>query len=288
MKKHYEILTLEKIYTVIYFMSLTLALNLVQAQLEATRSHPCYTSDLTIFCDFDGPLVDVSDRYYHTYQLALADTLTYYQTECPDLQLTCLSKDEFWQMKRDRTPDVNIALRSGLEQKQIQYFMSQVQRIVNQPALLHQDCLQPDVHWALNLLHAQGAQLILVTLRCQKQAIEILRSYGLLQLFTDIRGTENFEAAYQNSSQHKTQLLSDILTGRPWDGVCPQVAWMIGDTEADILAGQAVGISTIALTCGIRSQTYLEQYKPTCIHSSLLAAAEYLVQADHHSEHHSE
>lgn len=261
-------------------MPSTLALNLAQSQLEATRPPSYYTSDLTIFCDFDGPLVDVSDRYYHTYQLALADTLTYYQTRCPDLQLTCLSKDEFWQMKRDRTPDINIASRSGLRQEQIQYFLSQVQRIVNQPALLHQDCLQPDVQWALNLLQAQGAQLILVTLRCQQQAIEILKSYGLLQLFTDIRGTKNFEAAYQNSSQHKTQLLSDILSGRPWDGVCPQSAWMIGDTEADILAGQAIGIPTIALTCGIRSQNYLEQYKPTQIHNSLLAAAEYLIHAN--------
>jgi len=52
---------------------------------------------------------------------------------------------------------------------------------------------------------------------------------------------------------------------------------MVGDTEADILAGQATDIPTIALTCGIRSQTYLKNFEPTRIHSDLLSAAHYLV-----------
>jgi phosphoglycolate phosphatase-like HAD superfamily hydrolase len=53
---------------------------------------------------------------------------------------------------------------------------------------------------------------------------------------------------------------------------------MIGDTEADLLAGQALSIPTIALTCGIRSHFYLKQFKPTCIHSDLLAATYYLLE----------
>jgi phosphoglycolate phosphatase-like HAD superfamily hydrolase len=53
---------------------------------------------------------------------------------------------------------------------------------------------------------------------------------------------------------------------------------MIGDTEADLLAGQAISIPTIALTCGIRSHYYLNQFKPTRIHDDLLAAAHYLLE----------
>jgi hypothetical protein len=34
---------------------------------------------ITIFCDLDGPLVDVSKRYYKTYQLAIAETQAYLQ-----------------------------------------------------------------------------------------------------------------------------------------------------------------------------------------------------------------
>jgi phosphoglycolate phosphatase-like HAD superfamily hydrolase len=52
---------------------------------------------------------------------------------------------------------------------------------------------------------------------------------------------------------------------------------MIGDTEADILAGQATGVPTIALTCGIRSRRYLQQFDPTLIHTDLLSAMHTLV-----------
>ncbi len=234
-------------------------------------------SDLTIFCDFDGPLVDVSERYYNTYQLALSDVQADYQLQGQRLPICGLSKDQFWQMKRDRLPDPEIALRSGLRNDQIDLFLEKVQRIVNQPTLLYQDTLQPGVRWALPLLHALGATLILVTLRRQQQATQILENYGLLHLFTDVRGTCDDQAAYGNSSEHKIHLLRSVIEGRPWYGDRPTAAWMIGDTEADILAGQAIDIPTIALTCGIRSQSYLERFQPTHVHSDLLAASHYLV-----------
>ena len=52
---------------------------------------------------------------------------------------------------------------------------------------------------------------------------------------------------------------------------------MIGDTEADIVAGQTLGIPTIALTCGIRSHYALKKCNPTRIQSDLLSAAHYLL-----------
>jgi phosphoglycolate phosphatase-like HAD superfamily hydrolase len=54
-------------------------------------------------------------------------------------------------------------------------------------------------------------------------------------------------------------------------------AWMVGDTEADVLAGQQLGIPTIALTCGIRSRSYLQRLEPTRIHADLLSATRYLM-----------
>ena len=247
--------------------------------LKAYSSHlPSKQSmaDFTIFCDFDGPLVDVSDRYYSTYQLALSDVQAMYHAQGVHLPISSLSKDQFWQMKRDRLPDVEIAMRSGLRNNQIDEFMQQVQAIVNQPALLYQDALQPGVRWALALLHAQGANLVLVTLRCQHQARQILESYELAHLFSDIRGTQDIQSAYMNSSQQKAQLLQSVLSGAPWYGQLPDNAWMIGDTEADVVAGQTAGIPTIALTCGIRSKSYLQRFEPTRIHSDLLSAAHYL------------
>lgn len=233
-----------------------------------------FSKPLTLFCDFDGPIVDVSDRYYHTYRLGLTEIQTAYRARGISLQLSPLTKAQFWQMKQERTPDPEIAMRSGLQGLQIDEFLQRVSQIVNQPTLLHQDQLQPGVRWAIALLQAQGVHLILVTLRCQDQATQILQSYGLETFFSQIWGTQDQAAAYANLAEQKTQLLRRAMAASSEE---PTAAWMIGDTEADVLAGQAADIPTIALTCGIRSQSYLQKFEPTRIHTDLLSASHYLV-----------
>jgi phosphoglycolate phosphatase len=234
------------------------------------------SATLTVFCDFDGPIVDVSDRYYHTYQLGLAEVRVAYQQQGITLPLHCLSKRQFWQMKQERTPDPEIALRSGLRHEQIDQFLDCVKQIVNQPDLLHQDRLQPGVQWALTLLHRQGARLVLVTLRQQQQAIQMLRNYGLESLFSRIWGATDDHAAYLNQADHKTRLLENAIAHC---SPAAATAWMIGDTEADVLAGHATGIPTIALTCGIRSHTYLQKFRPTQILADLPSAAHALARS---------
>ncbi|MGG6295162.1 HAD family hydrolase [Leptolyngbya sp. AN02str] len=234
-------------------------------------------SDLTVFCDFDGPIIDVSERYYQTYQLGLADLQAVYEAMGEPIPIHVLSKTQFWQMKQDRVPDLEIAIRSGLQSHHVDYFLERVTEIVNQPALLHQDRLQPGVRWALSLLRSQGARLILVTLRCQEQALQILESYGLADLFTDIRGTSDRDAAYRNQAELKTRLLAQVIEDHSFSASAVDAAVMVGDTEADILAGQSAGISTIALTCGIRSANYLKRFQPDRIHQDLLSTAHYLI-----------
>lgn len=226
----------------------------------------------TLFCDFDGPIVDVSDRYYCTYQLGLAEVKAHYQRQGLDLPLHCLDKSLFWQMKQERTPDPEIAMRSGLQAEQIDLFLERVKEIVNQPNLLHQDQIQPGVKWALALLHSQGVRLVLVTLRQQAQAVQMLQDNGLATLFSYIWGANDDHAAYLNQAEHKTRLLKQAVAHNYQSAA----AWMVGDTEADILAGQAMGLPTIALTCGIRSRAYLQKFQPTRIHADLLSAAHYL------------
>lgn len=239
----------------------------------AERASTC--APLTVFCDFDGPILDVSERYYQTYLLALADVQADCHAQGTTLPIHQLDKQQFWHMKQNRVPDLEIAMRSGLPEEYFDTFLQRVTRIVNQPALLHRDTLQPGVRWALSLLHTQGAQLFLVTLRCQQQAEQILHSYGLARLFTDIRGTHDKDAAYHNQAEQKNALLMQVMADY---GISSNAdAWMIGDTEADVLAGQANQIRTIAVTSGIRSHSYLNRFQPTRIHHDLLSAAHYLV-----------
>lgn len=229
---------------------------------------------MTVFCDLDGPIVDVSDRYYNTYQLGLTQVQTVYQAQGMRLRVQRLSKEQFWQLKQDRVPDVEIARSSGLEGEQIHKFLGCVSQIVNQPDLLHLDRLQPGVQWAIALLHSRGVRLILVTLRPTAKAVQLLQNYGLARLFTCICGTQVTDAAYHNYTDLKTQLLADVVEEL---GSSVRDAWMIGDTEADILAAQAVGIPTIALTCGIRSTYQLQKLQPTRIMTDLVCAAHHLL-----------
>ena len=236
----------------------------------------------TIFCDFDGPVVDVSDRYYSTYHLALADTDRFYREFSPQCHAEgnfhqhVLTKEQFWQMKQNRTPDREIAQRSGLSGEQIDFFLARVIKIVNRPDLLQQDKLQPGVSWALNSLRTEGFKLVLVTLRDRDEATDILEQHGLRSLFAGIYGTDDSTAAYQNYAELKTQLLDRAIRDHS-TLTSKQPAWMIGDTEADIFAGKAMGIPTIGVTCGIRSHQQLNLLEPTRIELDLRSAAHYLV-----------
>ena len=243
------------------------------------------SKQINVFCDFDGPIVDVSDRYYSTYYQALTDTATYHrQLLAPrithselQLPLTVLTKTQFWQMKQNRTPDRDIASQSGLTTDQTDFFLQRVVEIVNRADLLHHDKIQPGVTWALGLLKAQGHKLILVTLRDRDEAIEMLERHGLRQLFTGIYGTANRQSAYQNYAEIKTQLLARAMREHQVTPLNLDRSWIVGDTEADVLAGRAMGISTIALTCGIRSNSQLTQLQPTLIKADLLCAVHHLV-----------
>ena len=224
---------------------------------------------LTVFCDFDGPLVDVSERYYCTYRQALTATQAEYEGDA--IGLTPLSKEQFWQRKCERTCDLEIALRSGLRVEHVAYFVERVKESVNHPDLLGKDRFHPGVDLALALLHSQGVRLVIVTLRWQEQVRSMLQSHGLMRLFTGIYGANACGAAYRNNAEHKKSLLARARADHPSDNAC-----VIGDTEADLLAARAADLPAIALLCGIRSHAYLQQYAPDLIFCDLLAAAHYL------------
>lgn len=241
-------------------------------KMESLSEQHQKTQVLTVFCDFDGPLVDVSDRYYNTYQIALNKTREYYQTQSRCLHLKPLSKEQFWQLKQERVCDQQIALRSGLEIQHIPYFVEQVRTIVNESFLLKKDKFHQGVSWALALLHSRSVRLVLVTLRCQQQVTQILNNYGLLRLFSGVYGTSDETTAYGNNVACKTALLEQAVREQDDKKCC-----MVGDTEADILAAKALGIPAIALTCGVRSYNYLQQFDPDYIYSDLLTTAHCLL-----------
>lgn len=253
---------------------------------DYAQALPPSAPGMTLFCDFDGPIVDVSDRYYATYRLGLSQTRSHYRTLRRPIAIRAMSKTQFWQMKQERVPDAEIALRSGLHGESLEYFLDQVRQHVNLPGLLQKDRLQPGVMWALSLLREQGFRLVVVTLRCKSQVQDLLAQYQIQDVFEEIYGADDADAAYLNYADVKTSLLRQAIAQHGFHPGEEKTAvalpgWMIGDTEADVIAAQTLGIPAIALTCGIRSQSYLSKLKPNAIHTSLLLLAHSLLRRTH-------
>ena len=251
--------------------------------LAAFRLHanPVATEPLqagsTLFCDFDGPIADVSDRYYSTYGSALTATQAAYAKRGILLPIRWLTKAQFWHMKQNRVPDTTIADWSGLSGQEVQTFLAYVEDFVNQPTLLHQDQLQPGAKAALVGLQDRGVRVVIVTLRQAAQVLDFLHEYDLATTISQIYGAQDGSTAYPNRVQHKVAQLKDAIADQHRLGISTAASWMIGDTEADICAGQAAGLPTLALTCGIRSASYLKGFYPTRLYRDLYAATEFLM-----------
>jgi len=233
----------------------------------------------TIFCDFDGPIADVSERYYATYCRALSQVLEASSPTVDGAQRRpCLSKAQFWTFKQNRVPDRQIAHWSGLEGQEIDQFLAAVSRIVNHASLLHYDRLQPKARDALDMLHQGRVRVVVVTLRPPQQVIRFLKHHGLEWAIADLFGMDSTESAYDNQTHHKVERLQSAMTAQQRQGHNLHRTWMIGDTEADIMAGQTLGVETVAVTCGVRSHNYLQTFRPTHIIPDLWMAAQRLQQ----------
>ena len=230
----------------------------------------------TLFCDFDVPIADVSNRYYNTYQLALTATQADYATQGISLPIRRLTKGQFWYMKQNRLPDTTIADWSGLSGPQVEDFLAHVARLVNCSSLLNQDLLQPGVRSALTMLQDRQIRVVIVTLRQASQVLDFLHQYDLATTIGQIYGPDSAEIAYGNRTQHKVSQLKAAIADQSLLGANTAHSWMIGDTEADVCAGQTVGLPTLALTCGIRSSIYLKGFAPTGVQRDLYNAVCYL------------
>lgn len=246
---------------------------------QATHATPAVMSRLPgrnqiLFCDFDGPIADVSQRYYATY----CSCLERMQRETGSMQIHCLPQNQFWTFKQNRVPDRQIALWSGLTGTEIDRFLAYVAERVNCQELLAYDQPQPLAAEALQHLNLLGVRVVLVTLRSHIQVQQFLDTHGLSHTISDIYGSSSLQAAYTNRAEHKINLLRRAIQAQQKQGLNPGSCFMVGDTEADILAGQAADLPTIALTCGIRSRSYLRSFCPTYIKADLWMAVQRLVK----------
>ncbi|MGI2907217.1 HAD family hydrolase [Tolypothrix sp. VBCCA 56010] len=230
---------------------------------------------LRLITDFDGPIIDVSERYYRVYQFCLEKTLR------PNQAVKELTKAEFWQLKRSRVPEKQIALNSGLDEVQAQEFAQLRRQTVHTEPYFDYDTLAPGAVEALIKIQQAGIDLAVMTMRRFKELDYAFKKHDLGRFFPENR-------CYCLTNDYvKTRDIDDkpLLMERAISEL-PTAAdtWMVGDTEADIIAAKNHGVKVMAVECGIRDRSQLAQYNPDLIVKDLSAAVDFVLEREANAE----
>ncbi|WP_392534095.1 HAD family hydrolase [Nostoc sp. C117] len=224
---------------------------------------------LRLITDFDGPIIDVSERYYRVYQFCLE------KTRRPDQVVQELPKAEFWQLKRKRVPEKQIALNSGLDEAQAQEFDQLRRQTVHTQPYFEYDILSLGAVDALLKIQQAGVDLAVMTMRRVRELDYAFQKYDLARFFAENR-------CYCLSNDYvKTRDIEDkpLLMARALEELPPAAdTWMVGDTEADITAAKTHGVKVMAVESGIRDRTQLELYHPDLIVKDLSAAVDLILE----------
>ena len=223
---------------------------------------------LRLITDFDGPIMDVSDRYYRVYQQCLAET------QCLDQPVRELPKAEFWDMKRARVPETEIAILSGLDAAQARDFAQKRRHTVHTLPYMIYDRPVPGALETLEKVQRAGVDLAVLTMRRVGELDEAFNRCNLGQFFPENR-------CYCLPNDYvKTGDVKDkpLLMARALAELPPASdVWMVGDTEVDIIAAKTHGVKVIGVLCGIRDRTQLEMHQPDLIANNLSEAVEIIL-----------
>ena len=224
---------------------------------------------MRIITDFDGPIMDLSDRYYHVYQLCLA------KVKLPNQSLHTFPKAKFWAYKQALIPERQLGIESGLTVEQAEVFKQLRDLHAHQIQYLPFDLVVPGSIAALEKIQASGSELLVMTLRRTCELEPAFKQYDLARFFPPHhRYCLPDDYVKHGDVQAKTQLMAKALTELKPD---PNT-WMIGDTEADIIAAKTHHIKVIGVLSGIRDRDRLEHYQPDKIVSNLAEAVKFIFE----------
>jgi phosphoglycolate phosphatase-like HAD superfamily hydrolase len=217
-----------------------------------------------IFTDFDGPVMDVSERYYQVYLHCLEKICR------PQQVIKTLSKSEFWELKRSQVPEKDIARISGFEdEKQSVAFAHLRRATVHTNPYFEYDVLLESATKALEKAQSAGLDIAVMTMRRRRELEPVLDRCNLKRFFPSDRiFCLDDDYVKTVDIQDKPKLMQRAQSTLP----PVQKQWMIGDTEADIIAAQSHNIPVFAVLSGIRNQAQLEKYQPNQILPNLMAS----------------
>lgn len=227
---------------------------------------------LRLITDFDGPIMDVSERYYRVYQFCLE------QTKRPEQPVRELSKSKFWELKRAKVPERQIGILSGLDEAQAREFARLRRQTVHTLPYLVYDRPIPSAVETLERLQKQRIDLVVMTMRRVRELEAAFEQYDLRKFFPSDRCYCLSDDYVKTADvEDKPLLMEKALRELP----LAADTWMIGDTEADIIAAKTHNIKVVGVLSGIRDRERLEQYQPDHIAKNLSEAVDLVMSAIH-------
>ena len=199
------------------------------------------------FSDLDGPILDVSERYYKAYIDALGK-----------IGGSALRKDEYWQLKRTKVSDYDILCRTSSECF-LEEFKSKRNSLIEEKKLLCLDSVWQELGELYPRLF-ERVPTVLITLRTySERTIWQLKNLGIYSWFNLVLSQPPSSDDLEKRWHVKVKAINE-------SGVLKSVkssdCVFIGDTETDILAGKHLKMKTIAVSFGIRSREILLSLKP--------------------------
>jgi len=198
-----------------------------------------HLTTMVIYFDLDGPILDVSERYFRVHRAIVGSGV--------------LGRAEFWNLKRQRAPLDQILAKDKASIDTQTYRTAWLSLIEEQEYLKH-DRVVAGARAVLALL-GLSHRLVLVTLRRNRE--NLLWQLKDLDLASSFARILSGNAREELDWQTKARLIRADLEE---EGEGPAV--IVGDTEVDLLAGQVLGLATIAVCSGIRAPQFLGTIHP--------------------------
>lgn len=199
--------------------------------------------------DLDGPLLDGKERHYFCYLSILQK-----------FGFEPVGINEYWRTKRSRRNCRELLRLSGAEEI-YNDFISAWQVLIESPEALALDKLQEGAVDCLRGWKEQKKELILVTMRKDRRALEDqLRAFALYPLLDAVLVCDHAQDGAGKAAEVR-KMYPDIRFEE-------NTLW-IGDTEIDWEAAKSLGCNIVLTSNGLRSHEYLETLQGALVMPSI-------------------
>lgn len=195
---------------------------------------------MKIIFDFDGTLLDSSERLYRLFN-----------TLIPQSQMT---KEEYWELKRNKI-NHKLLLQQFFPEVDFDKFNKQWMQRIETEEFLSMDRLYADTAAVLEALSKEHTLYLLTARQSRELLLREMESLGIKHYFKEILTTENRKT--------KEQLLQEYGDTHP--GFNDPNDYFVSDMGQDIVLGNRFGYQTVAIAHGFMCRERLQEYAPVYI-----------------------